>query len=125
MSPEVTYLLQSLGTVVVFGGVGALALAGLRRIGVTPTRGPLQVVARVPLEGRRAIYLVRVGKERVLVVGAGDAGLSRLATLRMDELEEPLEGGAREPLASPARRSFAQALGKVLRPLRDDSKSDG
>ena len=122
MSPEATYLLQSLGTVAVFGGVAWLATAGLRRLGVSPARGPLQVVARAPLDGRRAIYLVRVGKKRVLVVGAGDSGLSRLGSLSVDELELEAEPGALEGAAP--RRSFAQALGRVLRPVRDDSKPE-
>jgi flagellar biogenesis protein FliO len=132
MSPEVTYLLQSLGTVAVFGGVAWLAMSGLRRLGVSPARGPLEVIARAPLDGRRAIFLVRVGKKRVLVVGAGDAGLSRLGSLSVDELELPdtqgaaLEPGAEGGVAAPAvRRSFAQALGRVLRPVRDDSKRGG
>jgi flagellar biogenesis protein FliO len=138
MSPEVTYLLQSLGTVAAFGGVAWLAMAGLRRLGVSPARGPLEVVARAPLDGKRAIYLVRVGKKRVLVVGAGDSGLSRLGSLSIDELElAPVQehpeasersregdvergGGGSLP-----RRSFAQALGRVLRPVRGDSKRDG
>lgn len=129
MSPEVTYLLQSLGTVAAFGGVAWLAMAGLRRLGVTPARGPLQVVARAPLDGKRAIYLVRVGKKRVLVVGAGESGLSRLGSVSVDELELPeevgTEGGERGGAGSPPRRSFAQALGRVLRPVRDDSKRGG
>jgi flagellar biogenesis protein FliO len=132
MSPEVTYLLQSLGTVAVFGGVAWLAMSGLRRLGVTPARGPLEVIARAPLDGRRAIFLVRVGKKRVLVVGAGDSGLSRLGSLSVDELElSGSEGPAPAPgveggiAAPPSRRSFAQALGRVLRPVRDDSKPGG
>lgn len=132
MSPEVTYLLQSLGTVAVFGGVAWLAMSCLRRLGVSPARGPLEVIARAPLDGRRAIYLVRVGKKRVLVVGAGDSGLSRLGSLSVDELAlSSAEGAAAEPgadggaAAAPSRRSFAQALGRVLRPVRDDSKPGG
>jgi flagellar biogenesis protein FliO len=81
MSPEATYLLQSLGTVAVFGGALYGATAWLRRASAPKPGGPIEVLARQPLDGRRAIYLVRVGR-RVLVVGAGESGgLHRLASL--------------------------------------------
>ena len=85
MSPEATYLLQSLGTIAVFGGALWLATRGLRRLGGGRAQGPLEILARQPLDGRRAIYLVRVGK-RVLVVGATDASLTRLGSTSLASL---------------------------------------
>jgi flagellar biogenesis protein FliO len=120
MSPELTYVLQSLGTVAVFGGVAWGAMAGLRRIGVQPARGPIEVLARAPLDGRRAIYLVRVGKRRVLVVGAGESGLTRLGSTTTDELE--VAEGALDAVRP--SRSFRDALSKVLRPVRGDEKGE-
>ncbi len=123
MSPEARYLLESLATVAAFGVVAWIAMAGLRRLGVrTPGRGPLEVVARVPLEGKRAIYLVRVGKRRVMVVGAGDAGLTRLGTVRIEELDLADAGVSGEAPGRAPGRSFREALAKVLRPDRRDSK---
>ncbi|MGZ3475300.1 MAG: hypothetical protein ACXWUG_14180, partial [Polyangiales bacterium] len=62
MSPEATYVVESLFTVALFGGALYAALWGLRRVQGGGPRGPLEVIARQPLDGRRAIYLVRVGK---------------------------------------------------------------
>lgn len=89
MSPEVTYILQSLGTVFAFGGAVWLATWGLRRIG-PKHQGSIEILARQPLEHRRAIYIVRIGK-KILVVGATDGGLTRLASIRPDEfnVEQP------------------------------------
>ena len=109
MSPEATYVLQSLGTVAVFGVALWGVTWGLRRIGATSSNGPLQVLARQPLDGRRAIYLVRVGK-RVLVVGAGDGALTRLGATTIEAL-------GIDPTAPP-KSSFRDALARVL--LRRD-----
>lgn len=49
--------------------------------------GHLEVIERVPLDGRQTLYLVRVAG-RVLVVGGGDAGLTTLATLDADALRD-------------------------------------
>ena len=106
MSPEATYVLQSLGTVAVFGAAAWGAVWGLRRIGVSGAGGPMQVIARQPLDGRRAIYLVRVGK-RVLIVGAADGSLTRLGTTTVRSLEI-------SPDAPPERKSFGDVLARVF-----------
>ena len=116
MSPEATYVLQSLGTVVVFGGALYLAAWGIRRIGVSARSGPLEILARQPLDGRRAIYLVRVGK-RVLVVGAADGALTRLASTSLESLkldEAKLDEAKAANQAPPSR--FADVLSRMLRP---------
>src|SRR6185436_5900515 len=110
MSPEVTYVLQSLGTVVVFGGALYLAAWGIRRMGVSARGGPLEILARQPLDGRRAIYLVRVGK-RVLVVGATDGALTRLASTSLESLK--LDEASKE---APPPSRFAEVLSRMLRP---------
>lgn len=113
MSPEATYVLESLATVTVFAGALYLATMGLRRIGATGAEGgPLEILARKPLDARRAIYLVRVGR-RVLVVGASDGGLTRLGSTSLDSIRAELAQEAPRP------KGFAAALGKVLaRPPR-------
>ena len=102
-----TYVLESLGTVAVFGAAAYGAVWGLRRVVAPGPRGPLQVVARQPLDGRRAIYLVRVGK-RVLIVGAGDGALTRLGTTTLAALELPADA------PSAPRRNFSDALSRAL-----------
>jgi flagellar biogenesis protein FliO len=48
--------------------------------------GHLDLVASLPLGGRRTVYLVRA-LDRILVVGASEAGLTRLADLGPGSLE--------------------------------------
>ena len=77
MSPVASYVVQ---TVVTLLGVAALAvviLYGARRAGVGRAAGPLEIVGRLPLDGRRTVFLVRVGAA-IYVVGSSDAGLVKL-----------------------------------------------
>ncbi len=57
--------------------VAVVVLYGARRFGIGRARGPIELVGQLPLDARRAIYLVRVGAQ-VIVVGASEAGLARL-----------------------------------------------
>jgi len=78
-------------TLVMLVGVAALAVLLLtlgRRFGVGRPTGPLELVGRLPLDGRRAVYLVRVG-ETVYVVGASERGLEKLGELPKDGLVLP------------------------------------
>jgi flagellar biogenesis protein FliO len=110
VSPEATYLVQSLGTIVVFGGVLYIATRALRRVAGEPRPGPLEVLARKPLDGRRAIYLVRVGK-RVLIVGATDSSLTRLGSTSLEAIEAEL-AAARADRRGPA--SFRDVLARAM-----------
>lgn len=112
MSPEATYVLESLGTIAVFGGALYLATWGLRRIGAGRARGPLEVLARQPLDGRRAVYLIRVGK-RVLIVGASESSLTRLGSTSLESIEKELSIDAPPPTAG---RSFRETLSRALAP---------
>jgi flagellar biogenesis protein FliO len=78
-------------TLVMLAGVAALAVLLLtlgRRFGVGRPSGPLELVGRLPLDGRRAVYLVRVG-ETVYVVGASENGLTKLGELGKEGLLLP------------------------------------
>ena len=89
-------------------GVAALAVLLLsvgRRFGIGRPSGPLELVGRLPLDGRRAVYLVRVG-ETVYVVGASEAGLNKLGELPKEGLELPA--------AVPAGAAFGSVLERVL-----------
>ncbi len=112
MSPEATYVLESLATIAVFGGALYLATWGLRRLGGTRGRGPLEILARQPLDGRRAVYLVRVGK-RVLIVGASDSALTRLGSTSLASIEKELSVEAGPPGAP---KSFRETLSRALAP---------
>jgi flagellar biogenesis protein FliO len=121
MNSLVGYLLQVTCILLVFGAIAAL-LVRLGRRSPGRNSGPLELVARLPLEGRRVVYLVRAG-ERLLVVGGSDAGLTRLGELEASaaELGAPLlaeqdtGSGSGGPDARGALRALRDAvLGKAL-----------
>ena len=72
-----------------------------RRAGLGRAMGPVQLLARLPLEPRRCIYVVRV-VDRVLVVGASEGGICELGQLPPECLDRFPDSQA--PL------SFADAL---------------
>jgi flagellar biogenesis protein FliO len=79
-------------TVVTLLGVVALAvvlLYGARRAGIGRPTGPVHLVGRLPLDGRRAVYLVRVGRA-VYVLGASEAGLTKLGEVSDTEADAEL-----------------------------------
>lgn len=102
MSPTAGYLVETFVTLVVVCGLAFVVLYGARRLGIGRPRGPISLVGQLPLEGRRAIYLVRVA-EQIIVVGVGEGGFTKLA-------EMPAEGFPTTP-ESPA---FSEVLARVL-----------
>ena len=89
LSPLTAYVVETLVTLLGVIALAVLVLYAARRMGVGKPAGPLSLVGKLPLDGRRAIYLVRVSKT-VYVVGASEAGLSKLGELGEDgiDLEE-------------------------------------
>jgi len=57
-----------------------VALKWLSRRGVGRSEGPLQVIARCPLEPRRSVYVVQAAG-RCFLVGVGDGPMALLAEL--------------------------------------------
>lgn len=114
MTPLGSYIVQTLVTLTGVVALAVLVLYAARRFGMGRAAGPLELIGRLPLDGRRAVYLVRVGK-RVLVLGAGDQALTSLAELSRDEVAE---------LHDPASEvSFKETLARVLRPGASSSRA--
>jgi len=84
-------------------GVVALIAVGIvylqRKSTLGGMRGPLELVGRLPLDARKAIYLVKVG-EQVLVLGGSEAGLRLLSTVAAQDL----------PKTETGQRSLAESL---------------
>lgn len=112
MLSTTSYLVETLVTLLAILAVAVLVLVGARRLGVGAPQGPLELVGRLPLDARRVIYLVRVGHQ-VLVVGASEAGLSKLS--EVSDLEIP-------PAEAP--RSFADVLA-TLRASKKEREPTG
>ena len=67
-----------------------LILVGAKRLGVGRPLGSMQLLGRLPLDARRSVYLVKIG-QRVLVLGVSEAGLTKLAQLRADQIPQSVE----------------------------------
>jgi flagellar biogenesis protein FliO len=80
MSPLTRFVLETLVTLLVIAGLAVLVLYGARRIGIGKPLGPLELIGRLPLEGRRAVYIVRAGTT-YFVLGASEAGMVKLGEL--------------------------------------------
>jgi flagellar biosynthetic protein FliO len=101
-------------SLVSLGVVCALAYVCLRflsRKGIGRASGPVKIVARCPLEPRRALYLVEIAGRRFLI-GVGDGPMSMLAEID----PAPAAGALAAPVsASPRAGSrFAEVLDRAL-----------
>jgi flagellar biogenesis protein FliO len=107
MTPLSRYVIETLVTLLAVVALCVVLLSALRRVGVGKTSGPLELLARLPLEGRRAVYLVRAG-ETVYVLAASESALAKLGEMPRDAL--PREGDA--ALLEPQR--FSDVLKRAL-----------
>jgi flagellar protein FliO/FliZ len=97
------YLLETLVTLVAVCALAFVVLVGARRLGIGRASGSIRLVGQLPLDARRAIYLVRIG-EQVLVVGASEGGLTKLGEVPASELPAEVE---------PKPLRFADVLARV------------
>lgn len=79
------YLVETFVTLLAVCGLAFVVLYGARKLGVGRPRGPIQLVGQLPLDARRAIYLVQVGGQ-VLVVAASEAGITKLGEVSSKDL---------------------------------------
>jgi flagellar protein FliO/FliZ len=100
-----SYVTESIALLIVIAALGALVLIVARRAGLGRVLGPVELLARLPLETRRSVYVVRVA-DRVLILGASEAGLVKLG-----ELDKGAVGTAGAEL----RPTFASLLEAVWR----------
>jgi flagellar protein FliO/FliZ len=120
MSPLTKYVVETLLTLFGVIVIAVLLLMAARRVGVGKPGGPIRLVGRLPLDGRRAIYLVRVG-QKVFVVGGSEAGLEKLGELPNDGLELPLEEEAPPAFAE----VLARLRGQRRKAKRDEDPEEG
>ncbi len=101
-----------IGSLVVLGLVCLAAWVvvrfGLRRLWTPRPGGVLDVLARVPLEPRRSLYVVEVGG-KTLLVGTSEMGLTVLSELDREAVQTRLDAGR-----AAGARSFADAIRAAL-----------
>ena len=106
MSPLTKYVIETVVTLLAVIALAVLVLYGARRLGVGKSAGPISLVGRLPLEGRRVIYLVRVG-EKVFVIGGSETGLAKLGEISDPDRAvggEAVGGSCKEVLARVVER---------------------
>jgi flagellar biosynthetic protein FliO len=97
------YLVETFFTLVVVCVIAFGVLWGARRLGVGRASGSIKLVGQLPLDARRAIYLVRIG-ESVIVVGASEGGLTKLGEMPSSAVPEEAE---------PKALRFAEVLARI------------
>lgn len=115
MSPLATYVVETLITLVGIVLLAGLVLYAARRAGVGRPTGPLELVGRLVLDGRRVVYLVRIDK-KVLILGASEAGLRKLGELDADAVN--LETASTTPVF---REVLERALGRARKQHDEDA----
>lgn len=105
MGPYASYIIQTIVTLLAVCAIAFVVLYGARRLGIGRPRGPIELVGLLPLDARRAIYLIKVAGQ-VIVVGASEAGFTKLGEVASSDLpaESPVE-----------KKSFADILARALR----------
>jgi hypothetical protein len=79
-APLWDYLLESVVGLAMVVGLGLAVLYAARRAGLGRAQSALEVVARLPLEARRSVYIVRV-LDQLLILGASEGGIAKLGEL--------------------------------------------
>ena len=79
------YVLETFVTLVLVCALAFALLYGAKRLGVGRASGAIELVGQLPLEARRAIYLVKVGAQ-IFVVGVGEGGFTKLGEFAATDL---------------------------------------
>ncbi len=103
MSSMTSYFLQTMLVLGVVCAFAFVALVSAKRIGIGRAYGPIELVGSLPLDARRAVYLLRVG-EKVFLVGAAEGGFTKLGEI--DDFALP-------PLKAAEPHSFASVLARL------------
>lgn len=83
-------------TWLLLAALAAAAWLWTRRFQSRSQKGPLRVLARLALEPKRTVYVVRIA-ERIVVIGASEAGLCQLVELSSQEGRAFEEAAAASP----------------------------
>lgn len=102
MTSYSAYLVETFVTLLAVCALAVAVLWGAKRIGLGRPTGPIQLVGHLPLDARRAVYLVRVGAQ-VFVIGMGESGMMKLGEIPASDLPE----------APPPAAAFSDVIARV------------
>jgi flagellar biogenesis protein FliO len=105
-APLGDYVIESVVVLLLVLALAVVVLYAARRAGLGRAIGPIELLARLPLEARRSVYVVRV-LDQVLIVGSSEAGLAKLGQLP--------DGAAAELREAESPKGFASVLEAALR----------
>jgi flagellar biogenesis protein FliO len=107
------YLVETFVTLAAVCALAVVVLWGARRLGVGRPTGPIELCGHLPLDARRAIYLIRVG-EQLFVVGVGEGGFTKLGELAAADLPMGVGSGSS---VGPGERgaTFSAVLAQALK----------
>ncbi|HEY3821987.1 MAG TPA: flagellar biosynthetic protein FliO [Polyangiaceae bacterium] len=110
MSSYTGYLVETFVTLIAVCGLAFVVLWSARRLGIGRPSGPIELRGHLPLDARRAIYLVKVGAQ-VFVVGVGEGGFTKLGEIPESELP-----AAQAAQGGPFADVLARAMGRPRKP---------
>jgi flagellar biogenesis protein FliO len=99
-------------TLLVLGGVSVLAIVAARfwlprlRRTSTSRSNDIQVLAQCSFEPKRSLYVVRAGKQ-VVLLGSSESGIHFMTTLDLSDFSE---GGVPQALDTADRNAFANLV---------------
>jgi flagellar biogenesis protein FliO len=128
MGPTASYLVETFVTLLVVCALAFVVLYGARRLGIGRARGPIALVGQLPLDARRAIYLVRVGeapRAQVIVVGVGEGGFTKLGEIPGADLPEGEATRAGAPFADVLARVLGGRASAEHATAKDEPEADG
>jgi flagellar protein FliO/FliZ len=88
MTSYASYVIETFVTLVAVCALAFAILYGARRLGIGRASGAIELVGQLPLDARRAIYLVKVAGQ-VFVVGVGEGGFTKLGEFPAADLPVP------------------------------------
>src|SRR4051794_30539443 len=108
MSAYASYLIETFVTLVAVCALAFVVLYGARRVGVGRTSGSIRLVGQLPLDARRAVYLVQVGAQ-VFIVGVAEGGMTKLGEVSASGLPPSEERSSSTRFADVLARAFKRA----------------
>ena len=111
-----TSVMQYIQVLLALAGVLILAYLTLR-VGLprmfgmrTSANGPIQVLARYPLEPKKTLYLIKTGSQ-IFLIGTSESQVEYLTTVAPENVDE-IVASARRDLSPTPRKDFRQYLNR-------------